>query len=126
MCIADRHRSETNLVVQKLMKTTLVSPRNELSKITTDLSRLDMFHVIEDDSTSDSNLNDLALRAFRIFIDMDEILKELEIKEIGIIDTLTKGYHINKEKIKAKDWSNFIEKLEVDAKPIIKEIKDLL
>ena len=126
MCIADRHRSETNLVVQKLMKTTLVSPRNELSKITTELSRLDMFHVIEDDSTSDSNLNDLALRAFRIFIDMDEILKELEIKEIGIIDTLTKGYHINKEKIKAKDWSNFIEKLEVDAKPIIKEIKDLL
>jgi|TARA_B100000959_G_scaffold287076_1_gene369178 V/A-type H+-transporting ATPase subunit I len=109
------------------MKVTLVSPRNELSQITTELSRFDMFHVIrEGNSQSDSNLNDLALRAFKILINMEEIHKELGIKEIGIIDTLTKGNKIEKEKFKAKDWKDFIEKLETDANPLINDLQSLL
>ena len=104
-----------------------MSSRNDLSEITTELSRFDMFHVItEGDSQSDSNLNDLALRAFKIFINMEEILKELGIKEVGLIDTLTKGNKIEKEKFKAKDWKGFIEKLETDANPIINDLQTLL
>jgi len=109
------------------MKATLVSPRNELSQITTELSRFDMFHVIrEGNSQSDPNLNDLALRAFKIFINMEEIHKELGIKEIGLIDTLTKGNKVEKEKFKAKDWKDFIEKLEADANPLINDLQSLL
>mgnify|MGYP001613728610 CR=1 FL=1 len=99
------HRVKWDLVVQKLVKVTLLSPREELSKVTTKLSNFEMFHAVKEGlgSPSDSNLDDLAIRALRVFLDLDEILKGLDIKEVGLIETLTKGNKIEKEKIKIKD-----------------------
>lgn len=116
------------MVVQKLVKITLLSPRDEISKVTTDLSKFEMFHVVRQGagSPSDSYIDDLSLRALRVFLSLDEILKELDIKEVGLIEILTKGNKIEKENFKAKDWSDFISKIEIEAKPIIDEITSLI
>lgn len=116
------------MVVQKLVKVTLLSPRDEISKVTTDLSNFEMFHAIKQGtgSPSDSFVDDISLRALRVFLRLDEILKELDIKEVGLIETLTKGNKIEKENFKAKDWSDFISKIEIEAKPIIDEITTLI
>ncbi len=105
-----------------------MSPREELSKVTTKLSNFEMFHAVKEGlgSPSDSNLDDLAIRALRVFLDLDEILKGLDIKEVGLIETLTKGNKIEKEKFKIKDWSDFVSKIEIESKPIIDKITTLI
>ncbi len=116
------------LPVKQLMRATLIVPRSDLPRVITELSEFDMFHVAEEaGSPSDPVVDDLALRAYRLFIDLDGILKELGVKiDIGIIDTLVNGYHIEKEKITAKDWGDFVSRLEVDTKPITEEFKSIL
>ena len=63
------------MVVQKLVKITLLSPRDEISKVTTDLSNFEMFHAVRQGagSPSDSYIDDLSLRALRVFLSLDEI-----------------------------------------------------
>lgn len=116
------------MVVQKLVKTTLLSSRSEISEVTTKLSSFEMFHAIQEGvgASADSNIDDLSLRAFKVSLDLNEILKELDIKEVGLIETLTKGNKIEKQKFKSKDWSDFISNLEIEAKPIIDEITALI
>jgi V/A-type H+-transporting ATPase subunit I len=87
-----------------------------------------MFHVEEqNDSESDSQINDLSLRAHKIYIEFQEIIKDLEIKDnLGLIEILTKGYRIKKEKYTTRDWSHFIQKVESDSVPIIDEFKKII
>ncbi len=111
------------------MKATLVVPRSELPKAVTDLSEFDMFHVSEEHgSPSDPHLADLALRSYKLFIDLDEILRELNVHgEAGLIQTLMKGpQKIETKKFRAEDWADFVTQLEADAKPMIEEFKSIV
>ncbi|MFQ6134596.1 MAG: V-type ATP synthase subunit I, partial [Nitrososphaerales archaeon] len=102
---------------------------SELPKVVTELSNFDMFHVSEEKgSPSDPHVDDLALRSYRLFIGLDEILKELSVKEeAGLIQTLMKGHQkIEKEKFRAKDWADFVSRLEADAKLMIEEFKKIV
>jgi len=92
-----------------------------------ELSDFDMFHIEQNDkSPTNIEIDNLSLQAYRIFIELDNILKELGIKiGVGIIDTLLNGYHIEKEKIKAKDWADYVLRLTVEIKPIIEEFKGI-
>jgi len=114
--------------VLEMVKAYLIVPRSELPKVATELSSFDMFHACEEGGVpSDPVVDDLALRAYRLFIDLDELMKGLKVKaEVSIIETLTKGYSVEKETFKARDWADFVARLEADAKPTVEELKSLV
>jgi V/A-type H+-transporting ATPase subunit I len=93
-----------------------------------ELSEFNMFHVNKaTNSPSDAHLDNISLNSYKIFVELDEILNELNVsKEVGLIDTLIKGNEIKKEKFKAFDWTDFIKKLEIESNPIIKEFREIL
>jgi V/A-type H+-transporting ATPase subunit I len=110
------------------MKGSLIVPRVILPQVVTYLSEFDTFHVSEEmNSPPDAQVDHLALHAYRLYIDVEEILKELHVKsDIGLIETLTKGARIEKEKFSAKDWADFVARLDAEGKPLVEEFKRVL
>jgi V/A-type H+-transporting ATPase subunit I len=125
------------LGVEKLAKVTLVLPRSELSTVIKELVEFEWFHPIQPDSSSyDSTVNDLALRISRLFVDLDNVIKDLNLIQLHkdlkvklqpeIIEMLTKGIKIKKEKFFAEDWKDFVAKTEAQATPILHELRFLI
>lgn len=115
--------------VQELVKANLIVPRSTLPQVITDLTEFDTFHVSEkkEGTPSDPQIDSLSLQAYRLFLDIDDILKALNVQsEIGLIETLTKGIKVEKEKFKASDWADFISRIEAEGKPLVEEFKAIL
>jgi len=110
------------------VKANLIVPRSTLPQVITDLTEFDTFHVSEKEGApSDPQLDSLSLQAYRLFLDIDDILKALNVQsEIGLIETLTKGTKVEKEKFKASDWADFISRIEAGGKPLVEEFKAIL
>ncbi|MCL4436876.1 MAG: hypothetical protein M1503_12685 [Thaumarchaeota archaeon] len=115
--------------VQDLVKANLIVPRSMLPQVITDLTEFDTFHVGEkkEITPSDPQIDSLSLQAYRLFLDIDDILKILNVQsEVGLIETLTKGVKIEKERFKASDWADFISRIEAEGKPLVEEFKAVL
>ncbi len=114
--------------VQELVKANLIVPRSVLPQVVTDLTEFDIFHVSgKDGAPSDVQVDTLSLQAYKLFLDIDDILKALNIQsEIGLIETLTKGIKVEKETFKARDWADFVSRIEAEGKPLVEEFKATL
>lgn len=114
--------------VASVLKTTLIVPRSSLPNIARDLADFEWFHPLESDATSlDPNIEMLASRARKIFTELDDLVRALEIQmEPGLLESLARGYSIGKEEFQARNWEELITKLENQAVPLLESFREKL
>lgn len=112
----------------KLMKATLIMPRMETQEAVSKLAELEWFHPIQSASEhSNPYLDDLLLRAQRLFQDVDEVVRALGVPlETGVMMTMFKGAPKGKTDYVIKDIHNFIADLEDKCKALLDEPKKVL
>ena len=111
------------------MKATIILPRMETQEAVSRLAELEWFHPIQSTSTDHTNpyLDDLVLKAQRLFQDVDEVVRALGIPlETGIMTTMFKGAPKGKTDYVIEDIQYFIAELEDKSKELLYEPKKLL
>ena len=98
----------------KLMKATIVLPRVDTQEVVSKLAELEWFHPIQTPSDHPNPyLDDLLLKAQRLFQEIDEVIKELGIPlETGVMATMFKGAPKGKTDYFIENIQNFIADLE--------------
>ena len=96
----------------KLMKATVILPRMETQKAISRLAELEWLHLLPSTSSSEHPnpyLDDLLLRAQKLFQDTDEVVRALGIPlETGVMATMFKGAPKGKTDYAIDDIQNFI------------------
>ncbi|MEM4311271.1 MAG: V-type ATPase 116kDa subunit family protein [Nitrososphaerales archaeon] len=113
--------------VSRLLKVTLIVPKVELNEVLRELSYFEYFHPLQKEiNPQESLLASINLRALKLEQELSEIINQLELKKgSGLSSLLAKKEEI-KEKRKARDWEDFVKNLELEARPIINEVKEVL
>ena len=90
-----------------------------------ELAEFEIFHPDQPQSqTYDPLLDDLSSRAFKVQITLRDLLRDLNLRlEPGIMEILRRGYHVDKDRIEAADWTDFIQEIETKATPLIEQIR---
>ncbi|MFL6511477.1 MAG: V-type ATP synthase subunit I [Nitrososphaera sp.] len=96
------------------MKATIVLPRVDTQEVVSKLAELEWFHPIQTPSDHPNPyLDDLLLKAQRLFQEIDEVIKELGIPlETGVMATMFKGAPKGKTDYFIENIQNFIADLE--------------
>ena len=116
----------------KLMKATIILPRIETQEAISRLAELEWFHLLPSASSSSSEhpnpyLDDLLLRAQKLFQDTDEVVRALGIPlETGVMATMFKGAPKGKTDYAIDDIQHFIADLEDKSKALLYEPKKIL
>jgi V/A-type H+-transporting ATPase subunit I len=113
----------------KLMKATVILPRTETQEAVSRLAKLEWFHPLQSASSEHTNpyLDDLLLRAQRLYQDIDETVRALGIPlETGVLATMFKGAPKEKTDYLIENIENFISDLEYKSKTLLDEPKKVL
>ena len=112
----------------KLMKATVILPRLETQEAVSKLAGLEFFHSLPSSSEySHPYMDDLMLKAQRLFQDIDEVIRALGIPlEIGVMSTMFKGAPRDKTEYAIQDIRGFIDDLEKKSSIILEEPKSLI
>src|ERR687887_241855 len=115
----------------KLMKATIILPRMETQEAISRLAELEWFHLLPSTSASSEHpnpyLDDLLLRAQKLFQDTDEVVRALGIPlETGVMATMFKGAPKGKTDYAIEGIENFITNLEDNSKALLYEPKKIL
>jgi V/A-type H+/Na+-transporting ATPase subunit I len=113
----------------KLMKATIILPRMETQEAVSKLAELEWFHPLQSVTSEHTNpyLDDLLLKAQRLFQDIDEVVRALGIPlETGIMATMFKGAPQGKTDYVINDIENFVADLEDKSKALLYEPKKVL
>ena len=110
----------------KLSKVTMLVPRKDLDITLRNISEFEWFHPSPIESAfSDPKMEDIGGKSFKLFAELDELTTSLGVQlEPGVIEILKKGYNIVQEERNAEDWSDFIHKVEKEARPIISNLRN--
>ena len=114
--------------VAPLTKVTLLLPRSELNDCLRSLYEFEWFHPEQPESSAaDPFLSVLNGRAFKLFANLDDLVKKLGIPlEPNVLEVIGKGYKVEQDVKSARDWADLIQKLESEAAPIIDTLTSLL
>ena len=114
--------------IAKLAKVTLILPRVESAQAISRLAEFQWFHPVSTSSEhSEPNLDNLLLRSQKLYQNVDEIVRSLEIQVgIGIIDTMIKGAKKEKKEFKVAELESLIAKLEAESKILVEESRAIL
>jgi V/A-type H+/Na+-transporting ATPase subunit I len=115
----------------KLMKATIILPRMETQEAISRLAELEWLHLLPSTSSSSEHpnpyLDDLLLRAQKLFQDTDEVVRALGIPlETGVMATMFKGAPKGKTDYAIEDIQHFIADLEDKSKALLYEPKKIL
>jgi V/A-type H+-transporting ATPase subunit I len=112
----------------KLMKATIVLPRVDTQEVVSRLAELEWFHSIQTPSDHPNPyLDDLLLKAQRLFQEIDEVIKELGIPlETGVMATMFKGAPKGKTDYFIENMQNFIADLEDKSAAILDNPKKMI
>src|ERR687896_1292568 len=112
----------------KLMKATIVLPRLDTQEVVSRLAELEWFHSIQTPSDhSNPYLDDLLLKAQRLFQEIDEVIKDLGIPlETGVMATMFKGAPKGKTDYFIENIQNFIADLEDKSAAILDNPKKVI
>ena len=112
----------------KLKKATVILPRVETQGAISKLAELEWFHALNTNSEhANPYLDNLVLKAQRLFQEIDEIARALGIQlETGVMATMFKGAPKGKTNYVIDDISNFIAKLEDQSRTVLDEPKKIL
>ncbi|HET6808917.1 MAG TPA: V-type ATPase 116kDa subunit family protein [Nitrososphaera sp.] len=112
----------------KLMKATIVLPRVDTQEVVSRLAELEWFHPIQTPSDHPNPyLDDLLLKAQRLFQEIDEVIKELGVPlETGVMATMFKGAPKGKTDYFIENIQNFIADLEDKSAAILDNPKKVI
>ena len=106
----------------------VILPRSESPEAISRLAEFDWFHNLETKSdTVTPEIDDLLLKAQKLYQSIDEVVKGLQIPpRVGILEILFKGTVIKKTSYELNEIENMIEDLEEKSLSILKQPKKLL
>jgi V/A-type H+-transporting ATPase subunit I len=112
----------------KLMKATIVLPRIDTQEVVSRLAELEWFHPIQTPSDHlNPYLDDLLLKAQRLFQEIDEVIKELGVPlETGVMATMFKGAPKGKTDYYIENIQDFIADLEDKSAAILDNPKKMI
>src|ERR671924_57989 len=112
----------------KLMKATIVLPRVDTQEVVSRLAELEWFHPLQTPSDHPNPyLDDLLLKAQRLFQEIDEVIKDLGIPlETGVMATMFKGAPKGKTDYFIENMQNFIADLEDKSAAILDNPKKMI
>src|ERR671918_1088496 len=112
----------------KLMKATIVLPRLDTQEVVSRLAELEWFHPIRTPSDhSNPYVDDLLLKAQKLFQEIDEVIKDLGIPlETGVMATMFKGAPKGKTDYFIENIQNFIADLEDKSAAILDNPKKVI
>ena len=114
----ERASSVFILGIQTLTKAFVVAPKSDAEKVFKELARFNFFNVVEDEAFRQRY--ELAEEIKKLRDQLGILADSLLLKEEpGVIEVLTKGYHINKEKLEAEGWEDYVVKVKAEADPIL-------
>ncbi len=114
--------------IAKLMKATLILSRAESAQAVSSLAELEWFPPLPKGSEhTNPELDNLLLRAQKLFQSIDEIVRALSIPlETGVMATMFKGAPKGKTQFVVEDLDELVSDLEAKSKTIIEEARSLL
>ncbi len=114
------------MVVERLLKATVVAPSSRAQDLLKALVRFGEFHpASHEDQKLARRLEPLYERARRVFLELEAAARELEVEAGGgVIEVLLKG-EPEPESISVKDLEDLLDSLSNRAQPILSELKEL-
>jgi len=109
------------LTVAELLIGNIVLPRTDSPAAISRLTEFEWFHKIEtENETITPEIDDLLLRAQKMYQSVDEVIKGLNIPlRVGIMEILFKGTVIKKRKFELDEIENMINDLEKKTPDVI-------
>ena len=112
--------------VARLEKVTIISPRSEYDEVATSLAKFEDFHPLEGAPQSfDPSVQELTVRAVRLFAQADQAVKELGLQLMpGQIDVVFRGVKVPRSEFKASSWKQLLDEAESALGPIVEEVRN--
>lgn len=109
------------MVVAELMLGTIIVPRTESPEAISRLTEFEWFHKIEtQNDTVTPEIDDLLLKAQKLYQSVDEVVKGLQIPiRVGIIEILFKGLVIKRNQYELDEIATMIDDLEEKSHAVI-------
>jgi V/A-type H+/Na+-transporting ATPase subunit I len=116
------------LAVSELLIGNIVLPRTDSPAAISRLTEFEWFHKIEtENETITPEIDDLLLRAQKMYQSVDEVIKGLNIPlRVGIMEILFKGTVIKKRKFELDEIENMLSDLEKKTPDVITKAAKLL
>ncbi|HVP22804.1 MAG TPA: V-type ATPase 116kDa subunit family protein [Conexivisphaerales archaeon] len=112
------------MAIKSLLKAVVVAPKSDSEKVFRELARFNFFDVVEEGSFRQRY--ELAEEIKKVRDQLSILADSLMLKEEpGVIEVLTKGYHVKKEKIVAEGWEDYVSQVKAEAKPILETAGNL-
>jgi len=113
------------LGVARLSKVTVIAPRSEYKDVAKALARFEDFHPFEGAPPNfDPGVQELTVKAVRIFAQADQAVKDLGLKLMpGQMDIVFGGVKIPQSTYEATDWEDLLDKADVKLEPIAGEVR---
>jgi len=113
------------LGLAKLSSVTIISPRSEYADVAKALALFEDFHPVQDGIPNfDPAVQELAVKAVRLFALADQAAKDLDLELLpGTIDVVFRGVKVPRNQFEAATWDELLTKAETDLTPIVEEVK---
>jgi len=113
------------LGVARLTKVTIISPRSEYEEVAKALAQFEDFHPLEGAAQNfDPGVQELTVKAVRIFAQADQAVKDLGLKLMpGQMEIVFGGVKIPKSTFEASSWEELLNKADVQLEPMADEVK---
>lgn len=112
------------MVVAKLTRVTLIAPRSDYQDILARLAKFDDFHLVENEGQFDACTEELAIRAVKLFAQVDQAVRDLAIPLLpGTINVIFRGATVPETTYEAKNWEALLSRAEKEAEPILAEVR---
>jgi V/A-type H+-transporting ATPase subunit I len=113
------------LGLAKLSKVTVISPRSEYTEVAKALALFEDFHPVQDGIPNfDPVLQELTVKAVRLFAQADQASKDLDLQLLpGTVDVVFRGVKVPRNSFEASTWEDLLDKAEADLNPIVDEVK---
>ena len=111
--------------VARLTKVTVISPRSEYEEVAKALAKFEDFHPIPSPAPNfDPGVQELTVRAVRLFAQADQAVKDLDLKLMpGQMDIVFRGVKVPQSTFEAAGWGDLLGKAEAQLAPIVEEVK---
>ena len=110
--------------VARLAKVTVIAPRSEYSDVAKALAKFGDFHPVEGAAQSfDPGVQELTVKAVRLFAQADQAAKDLGLKLMpGQMDVVFRGVKVPRSSFEASTWRGLLDRAESDLAPLVAEV----
>ncbi|HEV2139084.1 MAG TPA: V-type ATPase 116kDa subunit family protein [Nitrososphaerales archaeon] len=111
--------------VARLTKVSVISARSEYVDVAKALAKFKDFHPLENAQPNfDPKVQELTVRAVRLFSQADQAVKDLGLKvEPGWMDQVFKGIKIERKGFDAAEWDELLRRVEGELEPVVQEVR---